>query len=448
MSTKNQPRICIIGGGAGGLSVGYFLKQQGYRNVILLEREDRVGGKCLSITVAGRSFDLGANYITSAYREVKRLARIFGASMYTEGKLNAYDWKEDKFESLFKAVTSQSSFLKLGVSVIRYMFKRWRLSGLISPRNPGYANVSMHPEICQPFDQWLRENNLTELEVLFKIPITLMGYGKLSEIPAAYALTYMSNATFLNLVLAAVSPSLLGYPKRFTEGYQRLWERISWELDVKVGAEVKEVSRKDKIAITYTVREESVGGLMHSHRQLECDQLIIATPLHYDCVSAFLTDMNNEERELLRKVRYDPFIVTTYTTQGLEKYSAATFILPQPDYYEPTVITRQFSENDLISIYTRTPFGETVDKGKILHNNKEFIRKACGVELPDYFTYSAFPYFPHVTSAEMAGNFYGRLEALQGKNRTFFVGGLMNFELVETIVSYSRSLVNNHFPKI
>lgn len=443
-----QPSICIIGAGPAGLSAAWFLKEHGYKNVIVLEKESRVGGKCYSLTVQGRSFDLGANYITSAYKQVKRLARMFGANMYTEGSLRAYDYQSREFTSLFKAVVQQTSMLKLGWLSLRYMLKRWRLSSIISTTDPGYKNISSRPELCQPFEQWLNDNGLADLAVLFQIPITLMGYGKLSEIPSAYALTYMSNATFMDLVLAAVSPKILGYPKRFTEGYQRLWDRISWQLEVKGGAEVTHVVRAEKVIVEYRMMEEHLGNITSSKQKLECDYLVIATPLTYECVSLFLSDMTEHEKELFKKVTYDPFIVTTYYAPGLENYTAATFMIPEPPYYQPTVITRQFADNDLVSIYTRTPYGVPVDKKQILATNKEFVFKACGVELSDYFTYSEFPYFPHANAMEMASGFYDRFEAMQGKNNTFYTGGLMNFELVETIVNYSRVLVRKNFKNL
>ena len=45
----------------------------------------------------------------------------------------------------------------------------------------------------------------------------------------------------------------------------------------------------------------------------------------------------------------------------------------------------------------------------------------------------------------MQGKLYDRLEALQGHRKTFYVGGLLNFELVETIVEYSKALVEQKF---
>lgn len=441
--------ICVIGSGAAGLSAAYFLKELGYKSVIVLEKENRIGGKCLSITVEGKSFDLGANYITSSYKNVKKLAKKYGAKMYTEAHLNSYDYKENEFVPLLKAVLRESgtSFFKLGWLILKFVVIRFRLRNKISINKPGFKGISEDKELCKPFMNWLEDRGLKPLAPLFKIPISLMGYGQLSTISAAYALTYMTNSTFIDLVLASINPYIIGYPKRFTDGYQRLLERMSWEIDVRVGAEVVEVKRGDGIEVTFTQLEETLGNLKKSTQVLKSDYLFIATPTYLEAIKPFLKDITSEETRLLSKVIYDPFVVTTYKAPGLESFFAATFMVPETDDYQPFVITRQYKEVNLLSIYTRAEYGKVIDKEAILANNKEFIMKACGIDIGSYFTFSEFPYFPHVSSTDMQEGFYDDFDRIQGANNTFYVGGLMNFELVETIMNYSKHLVRQHFPK-
>ena len=62
-----------------------------------------------------------------------------------------------------------------------------------------------------------------------------------------------------------------------------------------------------------------------------------------------------------------------------------------------------------------------------------------------WFTYDRWPYFQHVTHGDMEDGWYRRLEALQGQNRTFYVGGATSFELIEPILEYSKHLVATHF---
>ena len=58
-----------------------------------------------------------------------------------------------------------------------------------------------------------------------------------------------------------------------------------------------------------------------------------------------------------------------------------------------------------------------------------------------------WPYFPHVTTAAMAGGFYKRLEALQGRRRTFYCGEIMSFSTLECCARYARDLVERFFVK-
>jgi hypothetical protein len=54
-------------------------------------------------------------------------------------------------------------------------------------------------------------------------------------------------------------------------------------------------------------------------------------------------------------------------------------------------------------------------------------------------------YFPHFSDADLRGGVYDRLEALQGRDATYYLGGLMNFETVKTTTAYSRAIVERFF---
>ena len=51
------PRVCIVGGGAAGLAAAWYLGKRGYRDVVVLEKEDRPGGKCDTVALDGRAVD-------------------------------------------------------------------------------------------------------------------------------------------------------------------------------------------------------------------------------------------------------------------------------------------------------------------------------------------------------------------------------------------------------
>jgi phytoene dehydrogenase-like protein len=444
MKPNKKTRIGIIGAGAAGLTAAYYLKKQGYENITLLEKEGRIGGKCNSLTYHGKSFDLGANYITSSYKQVRKLAGEYGADMYTEGPLHAFDVTTGQLTSLLKAVTKTTSFFTLLWQSIRYTWKRWWLQNIFSAKHVGFKNISQHPEYTQPFKQWLQANGLQALEPVFSVPITLMGYGNLDEIPAAYALTYMRIGTFLNLMMAAINPNILGWPKRFVQGYERLFEKISWEFEVFTNVEVQSIHRKGQLQVEAIVHEQFLNKIVSTPKTFDFDHLIAATP--YPLFVELLSDPTKEEKELAALVKVNPFVVTTYPVQKADKLFACTFSLPQPAIGEPNVVTRQFAGNDLVSFYTRYNAEQPIPKAQILENNKRFAEKMSLSPLPaNYYTYSDWAYFPHVDAAAMQAGFYDRIEALQGHQHIYYTGGLFAFELVEAIACYSQALIKKHF---
>ena len=74
METK---RVVIIGGGAAGLSAAWTLKKHGI-NVILLEANDRVGGRLGGDRVDGFSLDEGADFFCSSYDVAFRVCEELG----------------------------------------------------------------------------------------------------------------------------------------------------------------------------------------------------------------------------------------------------------------------------------------------------------------------------------------------------------------------------------
>ena len=441
-----KTRIAIVGGGAAGLTSAWFLKQQGYQHVTVLEKLDRVGGKCKSLTFDGAGFDLGANYITSSYTKVRKLAAELDMHMFTETKGHALDLTKDRLGGLLGATTKKSGLLAVGWSALRYMWKRYFLGRKLAPKSPGFVEASRDPKLCVSFEEWLAKNGLKDLVPVFTIPLTLMGYDKLSQIPAAYALTYMDLGTFLNLMMFAANIPLRGWPKRFDLGYQRLMQRLAAQVDVLTGVDIESIKRGGEgVQITYSREEQDLNGTRRKQHQAQFDKLILACPLMPDVLDPML-DLSVEESELFAQVKVDPFVVATYATDCQIDVSAVTFMLPVPKLGEPYVITQQFREVPFLSIYTRLDREGQITREQVLENNRKLLRdvKADQPEIEPY-TYDEWAYFPHVFVEQMQQGFYLKLDAMQGQNDTYYTGGLLGFELVETIAEFSEHLVTKHF---
>lgn len=58
---NKEERIIIVGAGASGVAAAVKLIENGYKNVKILEAEDRIGGRILSVPFGDNMVDLGAN---------------------------------------------------------------------------------------------------------------------------------------------------------------------------------------------------------------------------------------------------------------------------------------------------------------------------------------------------------------------------------------------------
>lgn len=62
LSAMMNPSIVVIGAGASGVAASTYLLEQGHKNLIILEAENRIGGRVHTIPFAANVVDLGAQW--------------------------------------------------------------------------------------------------------------------------------------------------------------------------------------------------------------------------------------------------------------------------------------------------------------------------------------------------------------------------------------------------
>ncbi len=474
----NKTRIVIIGAGPAGLSAAYFLRQQGYREVLVLEKQGHPGGLCRTFTEDYLCFDLGANYVTPAYRETQNLADDVGADLYVERPITTIDFTDEqsspRFSDPWTAARQGIPPLRFIGLCLKYLWLRFRVGHIVNPA--GHARIHEHPELCIPFSEWLARHNLQPLQLLFEAPITVMGYGYLHEIAAPYALKYMNMATFAALVLKAFPLTQWSpWPKRFVLGFQRLWEAVAWNLNVRYNVDIHSIERTEAgVFIDFSHVEQVLHDTEPHRDRLEFDHLIVACPLSPEVLQRF--GFSDEERQLFSKVKSHPYCLTSFTTKGVTMPQPIAAALPLPGIGKPWAITKQFPDSNLFQFYSRVPpeliEGADSPSKKAIHKRagtpeeltpaakesddpvrerivsevRNTIRLLKGeVDEDQWHTYDQWNYFQHVQPEDMRDGFYQQLEQLQGKQRTYFTGALLNFELVECSIAYSKHLIQQHF---
>ena len=454
-----QARIMILGAGPGGLSAAYYLRRHGYKNVTVFEKLGRVGGLCRTVTEDYQSFDLGAVMVAPDYREVLGIARDIGARLEKVIGGAAFSLEKgargNPYHRLFDYLAGGSSwtaYLRYLLLGLRYVWKRFLLREVF--RRPGWAGIASYPQLCVTFSEWLKNNRLEELGRLFEIPITTFGYGNLDEIPAPYALRYMSPMTLVAGLLSGIEfarflPGCL-LVRRFRYGFQRFWERVAWDLNVRLNVEVKAIQRSDQgISVTYTHPVQIIGEqVAHTEDQTRFDYLIIACPLLKEHMEEMM-DMTEEEAWLQSQTKFIPYAVTSFEIADVVLKERIAFHLPLPPLGEPMIISQTHPDNELMAFYARLPTDTPTeaDERRLREHVQRYV-KAFGGRIQtddDWHSYDAWLYFKHVAADEFAAGYYDRWEKIQGDNRTFYVGGLFDFDYVEGIVRYSRALIEEHF---
>jgi predicted NAD/FAD-binding protein len=243
---------------------------------------------------------------------------------------------------------------------------------------------------------------------------TAFGYGYLSEIPAAYVLKYLA---------------LFGPASELSAGYQDLWERVARHVDVRRNVTVRRVRRDD-----HGVLVESDSG------SVRFDAIVLACPADH---ALRVLDADEEERDLLSRVRWQDYRVVVASVRRFCDARQLFF----PKHFgtstrgEPMCAYRRWPDSDVRLFYA---FGDGASLDDTAERAVAMVR-AAGGEVTKVHRTVGWRYFPHVTPADMASGFYGRLEALQGALRTFYAGELLSFGTVENVVAYSDALVERYF---
>jgi hypothetical protein len=424
-------RIAILGAGAAGLSAAEALKLKGYKHVTLFERTDHAGGKCLSIEINKKNYELGAGILTKNNTIPLRLAK----------KYNVPIARADIGHSIFvnksgRQISQQSLLLKLKVLwqlLFRYrrILKKYKELEL-----PGFHNID--PSVTLPFDQFAKENKITDLADVFSLFLTGFGYCYADHMPTAYVLKYANWET----IVAYLKKQVYIFPK----GMQGLWTRVAKEHDIRFNSVITKITRAEKITI--------VTGA----ETTEFDRLIVTTPL--DEMSLFM-DVNAQEHALFKQIMYldyqtilctvNNFVEATgYVPDNFIKERAGHPVLwyyrqvGEPVYSFYVLTDKDISTGGVFNESKTFNQTKTVNETKVIDNLKNFVLQ-MGAEIESVHQFVHWKYFPHIDTEEMNTGFYDKLNNMQGNQHTYYAGEILNFSCVGFTSEYSEHIVNRYF---
>ncbi|KAJ4845220.1 hypothetical protein Tsubulata_012395 [Turnera subulata] len=429
-------RIGIVGGGPSGISTAYALTKLGYRNVTLLEKHHTAGGMCESVDIEGKIYDLGGQVLAKNSAPV-----IFHLAKEADSELEEMDSHK---LALIDASTGKYQDSKVAddyVSVISLTLE-------LQDKAKDSARIGIHAvsEFASDLTPaYLESRGLKSVPKSVAYGYTASGYGFVQDMPYAYIHEFTRT-------------SMAGKIRRFKGGYTSLWEKIAGSLPIKVSYETEVLAVK-RNSESVSVDVKNSNGEVEA---LEFDKIVISGSFPftsgrtYRCPAECSTEPGSEvmdfselEMELFSKVQTIDYYTTVLKITGLEDmpigfYYFSEYMEDPATIGHPVAMQKFYADTDIFLFWS---YGNSADvKGPEVTQLAMKVVKNMGAEVEKVVLQRRFKYFPHVSSQDMHDGFYERVESeLQGQRNTYYVGGLMAFELTERNSSYAMALMCKHF---
>lgn len=482
---KNS-RIAIIGGGPAGLSAAMYLEMKGYENYVIYEKTDHVGGKCHSPVCNGKRYEMGAIMGVPSYYAVHDIEKFAGVEhdgpklnrnyKYPDGRPD-YRWdtadamksplkfflKHPKSAIYLKKLAAQ---IKKFGEILETTYKGYDVTGHIGVaqgKYKGYAvSEAREPvegenpnlkDLSMPFNKFCEKVGCPLVQEVWIQPFTSFGYGYFDEIPAAYVLKYLDFQTMMNFVNVNLWT--------WKDGTQSIYERLNAKLKhaALLNSNIEKVVRGEKVTITVNGAEEVF------------DKIIITVPLQVateknpldnpvaKTLDSWL-DVTAEERELFSKIDYERYDTMAVMVEK-DKYPDVSYyivdnMVPERLGHLMVYYRRWEGETDQPIVTYALRHHKTANGGKelgyeetkktVMEDMRKVgatpdVTKANNGLLYEFQTY----YFPHVYSEDYAAGWYDKVEAMQGKNNTYYAGEIMSFGDMDETCEYSHDLVERFF---
>ena len=466
-----KDRVCIIGGGPAGISAAMYLQQKGYTEFEVYEKLNKVGGKSWSpkmqVNGVTRSYETGAIMGAITYHAVHEV-ELFGGVGHDDGpnmrrmyrdangnEIFPFDIKKNFSISKTRDLLKLKKQMKQLVEIMETKYKGYdcyghrgvaqgRYSGLdksvdnalnlIEGENPNLKDLAL------PFDEFCRLNGVEDVMKVWLAPYTSFGYGFFDEIPAAYVMKYLDTTTALEFINMRLWT--------WKDGTQSIYEAANKKLlhPAHLNTEVVKVERpaagkKGKIKVT--VKDEN------GERVEKFDKLIVTTPLDWFINYA---DAREEEKELFSKIIHEKYVnfIATFDTNKGPTISGYIFDNMVPERLGHAMVYyhrwEDLGPNCPSAVYALRNHAGDPDAGyddTIRYMMEDM--EQCGFPVKSREFEQESYYCPHISSEDYADGWYDKLEAIQGKQGTYYAGEILGFGDMEDTCAASKDITSRFF---
>jgi oxygen-dependent protoporphyrinogen oxidase len=422
-------RVAVVGAGAAGLTAAHELTALGHE-VVVFEKENRVGGKVFSIPVGDIALEFGAVLVTEDdYPITLGYADRFGISTIPAPVGFTLVDESGNRIALQDFLQTRYSATEIAAAERNYAAVLDRFAAFIDA--PGL--VSVPHDLSLPFSEFAERYGIGLVEDWMKALLTGFGYGYAETIPAAY---YVKFLPFLvNLGPAGFE---VGSGRIFPGGFQSVFDALATSLDVRLDSEVTHIQRPRSGCRSCQVRI-TVNGI----EQHWFDAVVIATPLNI--VPRFL-DVTPFEQWLFTRMQSLRYFVTLFAALGVEEEILYFRENANPDrinHVGALAAPYDFGFLGLGNAY------QVVERNRSPREVQsllaEDVRSAGGRYLLGLDQTEWENYFPHVGPRALELGFYDVIDRMQGHRGIYFVGSSLTFETVEHAARQAKSVILEHF---
>ncbi|MBY0371359.1 FAD-dependent oxidoreductase [bacterium] len=414
--------IAIIGAGPSGISTALELRRLGYRNVVLFEKDDAVGGKSHTVQIDGRPHDLGATMgIPGKYQFLEDLSAKHQVPIISFPGQVYYDLKTGKPEP----AASLAENGRLAFEAARYFGRYGRLSG-----SDGRGLEVPPAEMADPMAVVLNRNGMGHLSGVMTPFLIGYGYGG-PETPAVFGHRMFDRDTIRGV---ATSKAIM-----WRDGTQPLWKAAAKDLDVRTASDVRAI-RRDSQGVQVWIGDDKQPQVF--------DRLVIAA----DPQSVLgALDASEEEKALFSQIRHMPYSTFAVRVRGFAEGRAEVGMLREnmtlTRMGHPMGWVKRYPDAGIFIFHLFAP--ESLSDDQVMASIREDMG-ALGATSCELISSRRWPFFPHVDSRSVREEFFfQRMQNLQGLNRTVYVNEVLSMSTMADVaglaVKVARRLASGEY---
>lgn len=464
-------KVLIVGAGPAGLHAASRLIERGVRDVHILERQARIGGKALTLHHHGIQYEMGACFLHNDYFELTRLITQLG--------LRAPVAVPKGSRTLYGSRQRPDGLAGLGLLLVRYVRLHRHLLGApiggLYPR-PDAKKLEI---LSMPAIELIQTHGLSGLELMLRRAFAAQGFGYLEDVPAFYMLLWLTPAVVAALVMSTATRPVQKrskaardrfaltrvLPDGFGTVFTSLAERCG--LRITLGAEVMSVVRRDDtVGVTWKKHgDESDPGADTSEagmHESEVDWLLWACPMGPSL--GVFTDLDEVERSWFADNPSHTFTSTAYRDLSVPGYTADGYTISyfldevRPERAGawhadrndgaiwPSAEPSRYEHRVAFQLVPVPVDHEDASSASLLARLRADWKASGRLEAapvmddrgPIQHRWSFFHHLP--APAVRAGHHWDILDQ-QGRRRCAFLGASVWFESVEHVLRYNRAVL-------